>query len=252
VALGIAPAGRIAGVIASSAGFPDSKPRKTVPFPVFGTAGTEDFNLLEMRRLDRALVSPHRLAVFEGGHLWLSSDLAIEAVEWMEIQAARSGLPVDRDRLDRIYEKRVSALDALASDKDRYLALTALAADFDTLKDVSGFTARAALLARDKHVRDAFKKERDDETQEQREIQEIVDAERRLPDNRPAALGELRAAWKKLSVASNAPADSPDRRRARRVLRGLAMGAAERVSDPDYRKIVDEFRPSRDPLRLVR
>src|SRR5262249_34853394 len=43
----------VAGVIASSAGFPDSKTRKSVQFPVFMTAGTEDFNLIKMRRLDR-------------------------------------------------------------------------------------------------------------------------------------------------------------------------------------------------------
>src|SRR6185436_18956147 len=58
----------IAGVIASSAGFPDSQPRASVPFAVFGTAGTEDFNYIEMRQLDRKLTSPHRLVVFDGGH----------------------------------------------------------------------------------------------------------------------------------------------------------------------------------------
>src|SRR5581483_6306591 len=58
----------VAGVIASSAGFPDSQPRQTVPFPLFATAGTEDFNYLEMRRLDRRLTSPHRLVIFSGGH----------------------------------------------------------------------------------------------------------------------------------------------------------------------------------------
>src|SRR5262245_44345184 len=63
---------RIAGVIASSAGFPDSRPRKSVPFAIFGTAGTEDFNYLEMRQLDRALTSPHRVVIFEGGHTFLS------------------------------------------------------------------------------------------------------------------------------------------------------------------------------------
>src|SRR5437763_491671 len=34
----------IAGVIASSAGYPDSRPRGRVPFALFSTAGTEDFN----------------------------------------------------------------------------------------------------------------------------------------------------------------------------------------------------------------
>ncbi len=70
--------GRFAGVIASSAGFPDSQPRKAVPFDVFGTAGTEDFNYLEMREIDRTLTSPHRVAIFDGGHTWLPAELASE------------------------------------------------------------------------------------------------------------------------------------------------------------------------------
>src|SRR5262245_35710523 len=49
VALG--SSGHVAGVFASSAGYPDGTVRKTLPFPVFATAGTEDFNHLEMRQL---------------------------------------------------------------------------------------------------------------------------------------------------------------------------------------------------------
>ena len=101
---------RIAGVIASSAGFPDSKPRKSVGFVVFGTAGSEDFNYMEMRQLDRALTSPHRLRIFNGGHVWLSSELAVEAVEWLELQAMKSGrLARDEAKIDRIFTKRAAA-----------------------------------------------------------------------------------------------------------------------------------------------
>ena len=93
VALGT---GKIAGVIASSAGWPDAVPRKSAPFAVFGTAGTDDFNYLEMRQLDRTLTTPHRVAIFDGGHTWLSSELAMEALEWMELQAMKSGLRAAR------------------------------------------------------------------------------------------------------------------------------------------------------------
>src|SRR5262245_4743820 len=56
VAFGVALASpAIAGVIASSAGYPDNQTRRSLPFPVFATAGTEDFNHLEMRQLDREL-----------------------------------------------------------------------------------------------------------------------------------------------------------------------------------------------------
>ncbi len=74
----------IAGVIASSAGFPDSQPRQAVSFPLFATAGTEDFNYLEMRRLDGRLTSPHRLAIFYGSHSLPPETVAVEAIEWLE------------------------------------------------------------------------------------------------------------------------------------------------------------------------
>jgi len=63
VATGIALGNKnIAGVIASSAGYPDSQPRVSVSFAIFSTAGTEDFNYMEMRLLDRKLTSYSRAA----------------------------------------------------------------------------------------------------------------------------------------------------------------------------------------------
>jgi hypothetical protein len=82
---------QIAGVIASSAGFPPGHRRSDLKFVVFGTAGTEDFNYLEMRQFDQELSTPHRVVIFEGGHQWLPSSLAMQAVEWLEFRAAHPG-----------------------------------------------------------------------------------------------------------------------------------------------------------------
>jgi pimeloyl-ACP methyl ester carboxylesterase len=82
---------QIAGVIACSAGFPPGHRRSDLRFVVFGTAGTEDFNYLEMRQFDQELSSPHRVVIFEGGHTWLPSALAIQAIEWLELQASGRG-----------------------------------------------------------------------------------------------------------------------------------------------------------------
>src|SRR4029078_6998447 len=81
----------IAGVIASSAGYPDSTPRATVPFPLFATAGTEDLNYLEMKLLDSKLTCPHQLAMFDGGHSLPTDEVALAAIEWMELQAMKAG-----------------------------------------------------------------------------------------------------------------------------------------------------------------
>ena len=108
VAMGVAAGTKaIAGVIASSAGYPDNQPRKTVPFAVFGTAGTEDFNYIEMRLLDRALTTPHRVVVFEGGHTLPPANVALEAIEWLELHAMKTGLKArDEALVDRLFDKR--------------------------------------------------------------------------------------------------------------------------------------------------
>src|SRR5262249_14042775 len=134
----------IAGVIASSAGYPDSQPRSSVPFAVFGTAGTEDFNYIEMRLLDRKLTSPHSLAVFAGGHTLPPDAVALEAIEWMELQAMKSGRR-DRDAalVDRLFEKRQRAIAAAANPVDTVHLLDALVSDFKSLRDVAAETNRA-------------------------------------------------------------------------------------------------------------
>ena len=247
VALGLAIGSKaIAGVMASSAGYPDGKFRKTLPFPVFATAGTEDFNHIEMRMLDRELTSPHHLAVFEGGHTWLSSGLATEAVEWMEVQAIKAGLaPRNELELDQILAKRVATADGLKNDAAKYLALQSVADDFHGLRDVSALTTRVESLGRDKNVRAALKRDRDEDDREERALQDIRNAEVGLAsdDARLRALAELRQQWKDLADRAKKPADSADRRLARRVLSSLS--ASVTTTDPEYLKIIAAYRTGR-------
>jgi pimeloyl-ACP methyl ester carboxylesterase len=238
-----------AGVIASSAGYPDSKPRKMLPFVVFGTAGTEDFNYPEMRDLDRTLGSPHRVAIFEGGHVWLSSELAIEAVEWIELQAMASGrAPRNNEWIDRTYTARLAAAEGLAG-ASAVRALEAIAADFREFKDVAAISARAAALRKDRGVKDVFKSEQAEVRAEQKRIADILALERQLADRdtRPVAFSQLRDEWKHLRAEAAAESDSSKRRVARRITRGLAMGARERTSDSDYLKILGPAFPPREP-----
>jgi poly(3-hydroxybutyrate) depolymerase len=235
----------VAGVIASSAGYPDSRPRKTLPFPIFGTAGTEDFNHLEMRQLDRALTTPHHLAIFEGGHTWLSSALAVEAVEWMEVQAMKAGRkPRDEQEIDRLFAKRAAAAGGKA-DKDAFLAAQSMVDDFKGLRDVTSLEARATELGRDSSIRAALKKDRDDDDREEGLLREITSAGARLAteDERADALAELRQRWKTLSDQAKQKDDSAQRRLARRVLGSL--GASAITKDPDYLKIIAQYRIGR-------
>ena len=247
VALGIALASKdIAGVIASSAGYPDSRVRKTLPFPLFATAGTDDFNHLEMRRLDRELSTTHRLVIFPGGHVWLSSDLALQAVEWMELQSMKAGLKArNAAEIDRMFASRIASVDLTKGDVETFRAVRALAEDFQGLRDVSTLAARATELGRDARVRAALQSERDEDRREENILRDIAAIAARLPSaDRPAALNELRQQWRDLSAQAKNPADSTQRRLARRVLSALS---ADGTNDADYAKIIAEYRLTRSP-----
>jgi len=209
-----------------------------------------DFNHLELRKLDRALKSPHHLTIFEGGHGWLSSDLAVEAIEWMEIQAMKSGRQQKDDALlEKIFAKRVAQLAAESGDPAALLALEGLVSDFEGLKDVSEYATRVAALRRQKAVFEALKKERSEEQREERMITELATLENDLgaAEKRGSSLAQLKDLLSNLSRQSNAPEDSSTRRMARRVLRGTIVGSVERVKDPEYQKVLDALRPATRP-----
>jgi pimeloyl-ACP methyl ester carboxylesterase len=236
----------MAGVIASSAGFPPGERRSDLPFVVFGTAGTEDFNYLEMRHLDQELHSAHRVVIFEGGHTWLPSDLAVQAVEWLEVQAMKSGRsPRDEALLQKILDARVKEMSAQTTDFDSWEALNALASDFQGLKDVAKYADQAQGLQRKKSVVDALNKQRADEEFETQIGAEIAELQQGLEDG-PAARGasftQLKDRLTKLSQRANAATDSADRRMARRLMGGIILDSRA-VDDQEYQKFVDGLRP---------
>jgi hypothetical protein len=238
---------KVAGVMASSAGYPDGQLRKSLRFPVFATAGTEDFNHLEMRQVDAALTTPHHLAIFEGPHVWLSSALATEAVEWMEVQAMKSGIkPRDDKELDQLFAKRTAAAAAATNDKDAFLALQSIVADFDGLKDVTTFAARLAALGKDKSVREALRRIARRTSAKcgcstsvlGREI-----ARHEQPGHAGGNAQELRRRWKNLSGTGQGAGRLARPAARRRVLSSLSASVTS--NDADYLSIVREFRMGR-------
>lgn len=236
----------IAGVIASSAGYHDGRMRRSLTFAVFATAGSDDFNHLEMRMLDRELNTPHRLVIFNGGHTWLSSELATQAVEFMIVHAMKSRLtPRDDELLDRILKKWLVAAEAMTDRKEQFLALQGIAKDFENLRDVAAIAKRAEALGRERDVRDALKRDRDEDAREEQLLTEVRTAEARLQsdETRPLALMDLRRQWKTIAEAANRTEATPERRMMRRVL--AAMSAGVTTSDSEYLKIIAEFRMGR-------
>ncbi|MFN7920172.1 MAG: hypothetical protein U0Q16_08750 [Bryobacteraceae bacterium] len=239
VALG---SGKIAGVIAASAGFPDGRPRRNAPFVIFGTAGDEDFNYVEMRDLDKTLSTPHHVSIFKGGHVWLSSGLAFDALEFMELQAMKSGLRAkDEGDIKRAFDRQMTAL-AAAEGKDALVLASSIVKDFAGLADTAKAAARAEELQSSKPVKEALRKEREDAERERSLLREIYESEGTLkePDRRQTGLMQLRETLSKLAKQANGEQDSAERRLARRVTRGVAMSLRER-KDPDVEKMINEL-----------
>jgi poly(3-hydroxybutyrate) depolymerase len=245
VAMQVALANKsIAGVIASSGGYPDSQPRARVTFAVFSTAGNEDFNYIEMRMLDRKLTSPHRLAVFEGGHTLPTDDVALEAIEWMEVQAMKSGARTRDDVLvEQLVAKRQRQIAASTNDTSTVHLLEAFVEDFSGLRDVTAEAGRAKDLRKQRHVKKALEREHDADDEEARTISEFVALEAGLVDSerRTQSLMTLRDRLSKLAKQAGGPDPSPERTQSRRVLRAVTAGAAGRVQDREYRALLEQY-----------
>jgi poly(3-hydroxybutyrate) depolymerase len=245
VVLQVALAGNnVAGVIASSAGYPDSEPRASVGFPLFATTGTEDFNYVEMRRLDRKLTSPHFLAIFDGGHALPPDGVAQEAIEWMELQAIKSGRrPRDDELIERLLDERRQQLATSVDPVKTVYLLNALVSDFKNLRDVSVEETRARDLSRQRDVKRALSQDRRAVDEEWRALEEIYGLEANLRDEtrHDVSLMSLRDRLSKLARKAASQDDSSERGEARRVLRAVSVGASGRVQDRAYLALVEEY-----------
>jgi len=193
----------------------------------------------EVLNLDRTLRSPHRVVVFEGGHTWLSSEAATEAVEWMELQAMTSGIrPRDRTRIDDMFARRMARAERLKSSLAMMRELQSIAQDFRLFKDVTGLNQRAARLAAQPSATAALNLERADEAREQEITGAIVALLEELDID--GGVAKLKERVTGLLDQARALEDSSSRRIARRVLSSLRASTAS-VRNPELQMLVNQI-----------
>ncbi len=219
----------LAGVIAVGAGYPpERKPAAPVTFALFGAAGTDDFNFPEMKTLDATLArlgATHRFESFDGGHAWATPELAAAAIEWMELQAIKTGLrPKDEAFAASVWERRLveaRRLEEESKSDAAYRAYKTLAADFRGLRDTSEADGRTAALGASKEVKAALRDEAEQLERQQRlvaQLFELAEMRRGEFEVRVKAAADFRALVEGLRVKAKAEADSGERRVARRSL----------------------------------
>jgi poly(3-hydroxybutyrate) depolymerase len=246
---------RVAGVIACGGGFPADVPPSTPrSFVLFAVAGTEDFNNPEMQSLARKLegsTPPIRLAVFEGGHAWLPLQLATDAVEWLEVQAMKSGI---RDRnptlINEVFEHALSQALADEAGGDRYRAYrryAAMAQDFSGLHDVAEVEKKAKELSATKEIKDGLKQEKRIEEEQIFRIQSIqrLIGAYEVADESFESLTALRHELRGQREAAKGTEPSVKRTVARRVMGSLFVEFFElgnmAVSRKEYKKAVTYY-----------
>lgn len=228
VATALALSGVVRGVIGCSAGFPEAdKIPEKITFDFFGTAGDEDFNYGEMRKLDSALDerhAVHRLVIFDGRHGWAPAAVMTEAVEWLELQAMKSGHRTkDEAFIDGLAARREAQMKTQTG-LERLRSLESLVADFQKRVKTDEWAREANELRESPAVGKERKTERLLAEQEEALVQKIGEA---------ALEGR---GWKKQLAAdlrrqAESPENSPERRMVRRAIAAYRAMTRQKVHE---------------------
>ncbi len=162
----VASTGLAGSIICASAFQMKEETLRGVSFALFGVAGIADFNFPLMENVCSSLEKMGktvRFETFEGGHAWPPEEIAALALEWMELQAIRSGLrPPDAALVDAAYARavaRAEGFEASGRIYDAYRELRSISRDFKGLKDVTPHAEKSERLAKTKEVKQAIKQE---------------------------------------------------------------------------------------------
>jgi hypothetical protein len=229
--------GSVAGVISFGAGgLPGEPPSDNDSFAFFGAAGITDFNYEELRTLAADLQRgriPARLTVFDGGHQWGPLEVCAEAVDWMEIQAMRTGLKSpDAAIIDEIHDRWLAHALSLAASfgpLESFFAYRDITVGFAGLRETSEARARATALAESTEVQAALMRATD-LSNEHREhlarLSKILDSLRdgSRPMRLEPILAELGVA--QLLAAASAQPPNADTLAARRRLEAIFVNAS--------------------------
>lgn len=248
----------IAGVIGSGAGFPGGvTPSPALHFAVFSTTGIEDFNFGEVKSLAEALEKagiPHRTEVFAGRHEWPPSSVGLDALEWLELQAMKSGKRQrDANMIESVWQTRLRQGADLEDSKklyDAYQIYFALNDSFKGLRDVAAVEKRLRELRYSPEVKTAIQNEQQ-QIRKQREIETrinaLLSARARNGEEGSENTNEvfdpetrLKGMFADLRKQADRVEDTDERRIARRVLEGVFIGLFERGSDQLQTKRYDD------------
>jgi predicted esterase len=181
--------GCVQGVIAAGAGLPPlAHPLEGLPYGVFMTLGTYDFNYPELVALEQqldALHVPNRLRRFEGEHQWPPAEVMAEAVDWLQLEAMQQGRRPKDDAF--VAEMRARSLERAHEDEQAGEVISAYeeyrksAEEFRGLADTTEFGSRAAAIKSSPELRKDEKQQQEDLARQRRMVDGIEQELTSLP-----------------------------------------------------------------------
>jgi tetratricopeptide (TPR) repeat protein len=227
----------IAGVIVSGATFPPKFPlEKPLPYSVFGTVGVDDLNFPELIKTFEVLKengTSNHLAVFDGRHQWLTKDLTFDAIEWLNLQAMKSGqLNTEIKFVEDLLQKQLAKAESFFQKGDLLdagRAYQAIILDFKNIADTTHAEKRLLEIRNQKSYGKAHADEKRSFDEQQRVAKKIfsMGAELLVPQTDNQARQKISMEIESWRKKSKAPVDSAERRLARRILGQVFVEAYE-------------------------
>lgn len=146
--------GLLAGVVGAGGPIADGVPAEKFNFAHYGFAGENDFNNLDMRKIDAQIGAvPHRLRTFPGEHQWMPAELAREAIAWFELIAMKENRRSSDDAFIRAAYARDLAAATASSGLESLRRYREVVATFEGLHPIDDAKAAVARLEKDETVR---------------------------------------------------------------------------------------------------
>ena len=261
---------KLNGVIACGGGLPAwMEPGDVKDIPWFGTVGLYDFNFSEMRdlagRLD-AQATPRRLRIFPGRHSWPPPELALAALEWLELQAMKSGsLPRNDEMIAAFLSAAMEQGRELENRQEwgsAYSHYASIVEDFAGLTDVAPVREKLGELQKKSPVIDDIKSESSRENEYKKSLERLkaIYLQMRGPLNEPGIARKIVNELKIPALRKKAAVDDmkPEKVIAKRLLAELFSKAISDGQDYLDRKdgpraviaiqIADEISPGQPNL----
>lgn len=255
LALAWSKPGAIAGVIACGAGMPPGASLdQSFSTAIIGVIGERDFNLMELKILDRELgklTIPRRLLIFDGYHQWPPPESILVAVSWLEFHAIRKELRPRDPQLEagmrQEREERAKRLEAEGSLPAAYRELEALARDLDGMTDAASIQSGIVRLLNLSGYQKALRNEEKLDSQERENLAsaiQVLDASFK-PGSLPPDAGQLAKELKVDDLRKKAyhPKTSPAEARGLKRVLNLIISFC-------YQQDALENRPA-DPKRVI-